>query len=94
MDILRSCIIALLLSLPVLSFAGQTININTANKDLLMSIKGIGEKRAEAIIAYRNKNGPFKTVDQLAEIKGVGKLFIDSNRDVLVVKDTGKDRKK
>ena len=94
MDILRSCIFAVLLSLPTLLLAGQTININTADKDLLMSIKGIGEKRAEAIIAYRNKNGPFKTVDQLADIKGVGKLFIDSNRDVLVVKDTGKHRKK
>lgn len=94
MDILRSCIIALLLSLPTLLIAGEPININTANKDLLMSIKGIGEKRAEAIIAYRNKKGPFKTVDQLADIKGVGKLFIDSNRDVLVVKDTGKGKKK
>ena len=90
MDILKSCIFAVLLSLPVLTFAGQTININTADKELLMSIKGIGEKRAEAIIAYREKNGPFKSVDQLAEIKGVGKFFIDSNRDVLVVKDMKK----
>ena len=94
MDILRSCIFAVLLSLPVLLLAGETININTADKELLMSIKGIGEKRAEAIIAYRDKNGPFKSVDQLADIKGVGKLFIDSNRDVLVVKDTGRRKKK
>jgi len=90
MDILKRCIFAVLLSLPILAFAGQTININTADKELLMSIKGIGEKRAEAIIAYREKNGPFKTVDQLAEIKGVGKFFVDSNREVLVVKDVKK----
>lgn len=90
MDILKSCIFAVLLSLPVLTFAGNTININTADKELLMSIKGIGEKRAEAIIAYRDKNGPFKTIDQLADVKGVGTFFIDSNRDVLVVKDKKK----
>ena len=90
MDILKSCIFAVLLSLPVLTFAGNTININTADKELLMSIKGIGEKRAEAIIAYRDKNGPFKSIDQLADVKGVGMFFIDSNRDVLVVKDKKK----
>ena len=52
-----------------------------------MSIKGIGEKRAEAIIAYREQNGPFKSVDQLAEIDGLGQVFIDSNRELLVVVD-------
>lgn len=90
MDILRKCIFAVLLSLPVLLYAGQTININTADKELLMSIKGVGEKRAEAIIAYRKQNGPFKSVDQLSEIKGLGQYFVDSNRDVLVVKDKKK----
>ena len=90
MDILRKCIFAVLLSLPVLLYAGQTININTADKELLMSIKGVGEKRAEAIIAYRKKNGPFKSVDQLSEIKGLGQYFVDSNRDVLIVKDKKK----
>ena len=67
--------------------AAQTININTANKELLMSIKGVGEKRAEAIIAYRAKHGPFKSVDQLAEIKGLGQYFVDSNRDMLIVRE-------
>ena len=87
MEILRRCIFAVLLTLPLLVAAGATININTAEKATLMSIKGIGEKRAEAIIAYREQNGPFKSVDQLAEIKGVGKVFIDDNRDQLVVED-------
>ena len=90
MDILKKCIFAVLLSLPVLLYAGQTININTADKELLMSIKGVGEKRAEAIIAYRKKNGPFKSVDQLSEIKGLGQYFVDSNREVLVVKNKKK----
>lgn len=91
MDILRKCIFAVLLTLPVVLYAGQsTININTADKELLMSIKGVGEKRAEAIIAYRKQNGPFKSIDQLSEIKGLGQYFVDSNREVLVVKDKKK----
>ena len=90
MDNLRRCIFAILLSLPVMLYAGQTINVNTANKELLMSIKGVGEKRADAIIAYRKQNGPFKSVDQLSKIKGLGQYFVDTNRDVLVVKDKKK----
>ena len=88
MDMLRKCLFTLLLTLPLLTVAaGETVNINTADKEVLMTIKGIGEKRAEAIIAYREKNGPFKTIDQLAEIRGVGQMFVDNNRDLLVVKD-------
>ena len=87
MENLRRCIFAVLLTLPLLVFAGESININTADKEVLMSIKGIGEKRAEAIIAYREQNGPFKSVDQLAEIKGLGQVFIDSNREQLAVED-------
>ena len=87
MENLRRCICALLLTLPLLVCAGETININTADKEILMSIKGIGEKRAEAIIAYREQNGPFKSVDQLAEIDGLGQVFIESNRELLAVED-------
>lgn len=87
MDILRKSLITLLLTLPLLCIAGETININKADKEVLMSIKGVGEKRAEAIIAYRKKNGPFKSVDQLVEIAGLGQVFVDNNRDQLVVKD-------
>ena len=47
------------------------VNINTADEAGLMSVKGIGEKRAKAIIEYRQKNGPFKTVDDLTKVKGI-----------------------
>jgi competence protein ComEA len=87
MDILRRCIVVVLLSLPALLWAGDTININTADKTTLMTLKGVGEKRAEAIIAYREQYGPFKNIDQLAEIDGIGRVFIDSNREVLVIED-------
>jgi competence ComEA-like helix-hairpin-helix protein len=87
MENLRRGIFAMLLALPLLLQAGETVNINTADKDALMTLKGIGEKRADAIIAYREQYGPFKSVDQLAEIEGIGQSFIDSNRELLAVED-------
>ncbi|MCZ6525097.1 MAG: ComEA family DNA-binding protein [Gammaproteobacteria bacterium] len=87
METFRRCILAVLLILPSLLFAGEAININTADKETLMSITGIGERRADAIIAYRDQHGPFKSIDQLAEIKGVGQALVEKNRDSLVVKE-------
>lgn len=49
----------------------KKLNINTAGENELMSVKGIGKSRARAIISYREKNGPFKTVDELAKVKGI-----------------------
>lgn len=63
------------------------ININTATADeLSRMLKGIGEKRAEAIVAYREENGPFRTVEQLQSVKGVGEMVLEQNRDMLSVK--------
>lgn len=87
MENLRKFVFAVLLTLPVMLFAGESININTADKEELMSINGIGEKRAEAIITHRDQNGPFRSVDELAEVKGVGKFFIDTNRDQLTIEN-------
>ena len=87
MNIIRKCLVPILLCIPLLALSADAVNINTADKEVLMTIKGIGEKRAEAIIEYRKKNGPFKSVDQLAEIRGVGQVFVDANRNLLVVKD-------
>jgi competence protein ComEA len=52
--------------------AVATVNINTATKEELASIKGVGEKRAQDIIDYRNQNGPFKNTDDLEKVPGVG----------------------
>lgn len=49
------------------------INVNTANQKELESIKGIGPVKAKAILDYRSKNGPFKSVDDLDKVKGIGK---------------------
>jgi competence protein ComEA len=85
MDILRKTLLAALIFVPSLLLAGEMININTASKETLMSIKGIGEKRAEAIINWREKYGPFKSVDDLAGISGIGKSIIDDNRGSLTI---------
>jgi len=50
----------------------EKININEADAELLMTIPGIGEKRAGDIIAYREENGGFKTIEDIMEIKGIG----------------------
>ncbi len=56
------------------------INLNTANVDTLtQSFKGIGRKRAEAIVAYRDANNGFKSIEDLALVKGIGKQFITRN---------------
>ena len=63
------------------------ININTADEEILSSIKGISTKRAAAIISYRDDHGRFKSVDELKQIKGIGTRFIDTNQDRLKIKD-------
>lgn len=50
----------------------NSVNINTADAATLTDLKGIGPKKAQNIIAYRNEHGAFKSVDDLAQVKGIG----------------------
>ena len=63
-----------------------TININTASMDELSTLNGIGTKYAERIIEYRKKNGPFKQVEDVVNVPGIGKKTLDANKGVLTVK--------
>lgn len=84
MKLINSILLTLFLTLPVLGFSAESININTANKETLMSvIKGVGEKKADAIITYRETNGPFKSIDDLTNVKGIGSDMIDKHREIL-----------
>jgi competence protein ComEA len=60
------------------------VNINTADAATLSrELKGIGAKRAEAIVEYRRKFGPFKSADELALVKGIGPAAIEKNRELI-----------
>jgi len=65
------------------------VDINTADaKTLAANINGIGEKKAEAIVEYREKHGPFKSANDLTKIKGIGPKIVEKNRSVILVKNT------
>jgi competence protein ComEA len=86
---LKSCR-ALLLGLMLLMtgsllWAGQ-VDINTADAATLSrELKGVGIKRAQAIVEYRQKHGPFKSADELALVKGIGPSAIAKNRELIRV---------
>ena len=82
----RQSLVALVAALLLLLFsasvpAGQ-VNINTADAaTLARELSGIGLKRAQAIVEYRQKHGPFRSADELALVKGIGPAAISKNRD-------------
>ena len=63
-----------------------TININTADEATLQrELSGVGAVKAKAIVAYREANGDFTSVDELLEVKGIGKVILERNRDKIVI---------
>lgn len=85
----KSLALSLLLAGSLLSataFAADKVNINTADAATLDRVLlNIGPAKAEAIVAYRKANGGFRSVEQLALVKGVGLKTIEKNRDRIVV---------
>jgi len=62
--------------------AGETVNLNAADADALAAgMVGIGPAKAQAIVEYREQHGPFKTVDDLLLVKGIGEATLAKNRD-------------
>ena len=60
------------------------VNINTATVEELKTLKGIGEKKAEAIIEYRKKNGSFKNKEELMKVRGIGKKLYESFQERVI----------
>ena len=56
-----------------------TVDINTATKDELVSLKGVGAKKADAILQIR-KESCFKSIEELTKVKGIGKKFIEKHK--------------
>ena len=64
---------------------GDVININTANKEQLMKISGVGKTKAEAIISFREKNGDFKKKEDITKVHGIGKATFEKIKDKIEV---------
>ncbi len=86
MNPLQKTVIACLLALNLGVANAEPLDINAADATTIAAtISGIGPARAEAIVAFRNENGPFSSVDDLVLVKGIGLATIDKNRDKLKV---------
>ncbi|MGC8120158.1 ComEA family DNA-binding protein [Marinobacter sp. VGCF2001] len=70
------------------AFASEqpAVNINTADVATLASLSGVGESKAQAIVDYRDANGPFKTVDALSSVKGIGARTVEKNAARIAIK--------
>jgi competence protein ComEA len=76
---LSAALVAATLLAPI-AIAGP-VDVNSADaKTLARELQGIGMAKAEAIVSYREKNGPFKSADDLAKVKGLGKKLVDQNK--------------
>ena len=65
--------------------ASDKININTASAQELTDLKYIGDKIAERIVQYRQEHGPFKTLDEFTQVKGIGGKTFEANKDRITI---------
>ena len=79
-SIVKQTLIAVALSFSMMSIA-QAVNINTADvQSLADELNGVGIKKAQAIVAWRDANGQFKTKNDLTNVKGIGAKTVEKNR--------------
>jgi len=90
---MRTLLLAFAMWFVLAGVALAVVNINTATKRELTTIKGVGDKRAQDIIDYRKKHGDFKSVDDLQKVPGIGSNFLKQIRsDVTVTGKTSIDK--
>ena len=81
MHSLRNLLGTCLLMLPLATLAATPININTADSEALVDgLNGVGPQKALAIVRYRQEHGPFKRVEDLALVEGIGEKTVEQNR--------------
>lgn len=86
MKTLSMILLSALLFFAVPAFA-EPVDINTADAaTLVKAMKGIGPAKAQAIVAYRQANGPFKSIQDLTRVKGIGKKTVEDNLNLVTVK--------
>ncbi|MCE5232683.1 MAG: helix-hairpin-helix domain-containing protein [Mizugakiibacter sp.] len=82
MKTLAALLLSLAFALPAM--AASPVDINHADAaTIAKSLDGIGLSKAQAIVAWREAHGPFKSADQLAQIKGIGQRTLERNRDAI-----------
>jgi competence protein ComEA len=85
MRILTKAAAVVLLSLPMLALAGP-VDVNTADAETISTeLKGVGLSKANAIVEYRKKHGPFRSADDLSLVKGIGERTVELNRSNIKV---------
>ncbi|MDW7700499.1 ComEA family DNA-binding protein [Xanthomonas euvesicatoria pv. euvesicatoria] len=91
--VLKSLLLALLLSSN--AYALDKVDINTASAEELGKVlMNVGRSKAEAIVEHRQANGPFKSAEELALVKGIGLKTVERNRDLIEVGATMAPAKK
>ncbi|MEA5175008.1 helix-hairpin-helix domain-containing protein [Xanthomonas fragariae] len=91
--VLKSLLLALLLSSN--AYALDKVDINTASAEELDKVLiNVGRSKAEAIVEHRQANGPFKSAEELASVKGIGLKTVERNRDLIEVGATMAPAKK
>ena len=66
------------------------MNVNKADAAAIAdALDGVGLAKAQAIVAYREAHGPFKSVDELGQVKGIGQATLERNRDAILLADAG-----
>jgi competence protein ComEA len=83
---LATLVLVLTLALPGWALAATPVNINTADAaTLAKSLDGIGASKAQAIVAWREAHGPFKSADDLTQVKGFGAKTLERNRAFILL---------
>lgn len=85
---MKRILVSIMLFLASFSLALAAVNLNTATVDELDAVRGVGPSKAQAIVDYRSKNGPFKSVDDLKNVKGFGEKSVARIRGELTVSDS------
>jgi competence protein ComEA len=84
---MKNFVLALLLGCSVTAFA-KPVNVNTADAPTIAaSLAGVGIKKAEAIVADREKNGAFKSAEDLKRVSGIGDKIVSANKDDILLED-------
>lgn len=78
-------LLGLLLGFSLSMTASAAIDLNKATQSELEAVKGLGPVKAKAIMAYRDKHGVFKSLDELSNVKGMGKATIEKLKGELAV---------